>query len=91
MRLACAAYHQGAPAQEPDGTGGRKQEPQREMPSLDPEHSNEEVCSSNFGHTSGDNFGDNFCNAYKYNGKRCTEEGSTGDQEAVGELCARPS
>ena len=32
MCLACAAYHQGEPAHEPDGTGGRKQEPQRESP-----------------------------------------------------------
>ena len=56
-----------------------------EMSSLDPEHSNEEVYCFNFGHTSGDNFGD------ANDGEKWTEDGTTCDQEAVGELRARPS
>ena len=52
-----------------------------EMSSLDPEHSNEEV----YGHTRGDNFGD------ANDGEKWTEDGTTCDQEAVGELRAGPS
>ena len=55
------------------------------MSSLDPELSNEEVYGFKFGHTKGDYFGD------ANDGEKWTEDGTTGDQEAVRELRAGPS